>query len=89
MAKKIKVKGHRRSDGVKVKGYTRYDGKKISAKKIAKRARTYREALEKSKTSKSGHKSWRERIKDEKAGKGKAGLWAHVHAAKARKKRKR
>lgn len=86
---KTKVKGHRRADGTKVKGYVRYDGKKVSGKKIAKGVRKYREALEKSKTSKSGHKSWRDRMKDEKAGKGKAGLWAHVHNKKARKKRKR
>lgn len=81
---KVKVKGHTRSDGTKIKGYTRYDGKKISGRKVAKKARKYKEALEKSRTSKSGHKSWKKRQKEKKPG-----LWANVWAKKNREAKKR
>jgi hypothetical protein len=81
---KTKVKGHRRADGTKVKGYTRYDGKKVSGHKITKRAGKYKEALEKSRTSKSGHKSWRDRQKEKKPG-----LWSNYWASQDRKKRKK
>ena len=68
MAKRIK--GYTRADGTKVKGHKR---------KGATSKRTYtaaeRRAFKKSQTSRSGHKSWRDRQKEKRPG-----LWANVHA---------
>lgn len=79
----MKIKGYTRSDGVKVPSHTR------KGKSAGKRSYTpaQRRALEKSKTSKSGHKTYKDRIADEKQGKGRAGLWAHVHQKRERQRK--
>lgn len=80
----MKIKGYTRSDGVKVKGHNR-KGKKTSQRSYERKySKSQRRAHAKSRTSKSGHKSYSERMKQEKSGKGRAGLWAHYHAKKAR-----
>lgn len=82
----MRIKGYTRSDGVKVKGHKR-KGKKTSKREYERKySKSQRRAHAKSRTSKSGHKTYKERMKQEKSGKGRAGLWSHVWAKRKRGK---
>lgn len=71
-----KIKGYKRSDGTKVKGHTR------KGSNSRKYTASQRRAFEKSKTSKSGHKTYKQRLKSKNPK--KVGLWARVHAKRKR-----
>lgn len=73
----MKIKGYTRSDGVKVPAHNRA-GTRANRRKYSV---GQRRALEKSKTSKSGHKTWRERQKEKKPG-----LWANYWKKKRGKR---
>lgn len=68
----MKIKGYTRKDGVKVKGHSR-KGKKTSRRSYERKySKSQRRAHAKSRTSRSGHKSYKERMKQKKPG-----LWAN------------
>ena len=73
-----KIKGYTRSDGIKVKGHNR------THKRKGKYTAAQQRAFDRSKTSKSGYKTWQERQKQSKPG-----LWANYHAKIARLKRRK
>lgn len=68
----MKVKGYTRSDGVKVPSHTRKGTKSKKQYTVAQRR-----ALEHSRTSKTGHKDWRQRQRDARKKGGSAGLWSN------------
>ncbi len=72
-----RVQGYTRSDGTKVKGYSR-KGKSSKTKRYTP---AQQRAFEKSKTSNSGRKTWRQRQKTKRPG-----LWSNFHAKKHREK---
>ncbi len=81
-----RIAGYTRADGTKVKGHTRKGGKRAKRRTQGKAkgyTKSQRAALKKSRTSKSGHKTWRQRQRQKKPG-----LWANVHAKRAREGRK-
>lgn len=70
----MKIKGYTRSDGVKVRGHNR-----VGTKSKRKYTPAQRRALEHSRYSKSGHKPYKQRMKQKNPG-----LWANTWAKRHR-----
>jgi hypothetical protein len=78
-------KKHRAAISRGLKAYHKGKGRRKTSKRDYERkySKSQRRAHAKSRTSKSGHKTWRERKKQKRPG-----LWANYHAKKAREARR-